>query len=82
MLGVKNLLNWTPNRKSFYHSKSQRPFDKNVQYDSAGNAQVTPDNPYALTFDPGYVSDLTKVRSFFGLRYTKIILRQITNRNF
>jgi outer membrane receptor for ferrienterochelin and colicins len=44
----KNLLNWTPNREILYHSKSQRPFDKNVQYDSAGNAQMTPDNPYAL----------------------------------
>jgi hypothetical protein len=31
---------------------------------------MTPDNPYALTFDPGYVSDLTKEFEAFGLRYT------------
>jgi hypothetical protein len=27
---------------------------------------VTPDNPYALTFDPGYVSDLTKSSKLLG----------------
>jgi hypothetical protein len=61
--GVKNLLNWTPNRKSFYHSKSQRPFDKNVQYDSA-NAQMT---QTTLCFnDPGYVYGPNQGRSFLG----------------
>jgi outer membrane receptor for ferrienterochelin and colicins len=46
---------WTGHqtRKSFYIIRTT--LDKNVQYDSAGNAQMTPDNPYALTFDPGYV---------------------------
>lgn len=70
--GVKNLLNWTPNRGNpFIIARANDPFDKNVQYDSAGNAQVTPDNPYALTFDPGYVYGPNQgVRSFFGLRYT------------
>jgi hypothetical protein len=43
----------------------------------------TPDNPYALTFDPGYVYGPNQgVRSFLVAIYFKIILRQITNRNF
>jgi outer membrane receptor for ferrienterochelin and colicins len=33
------------------------------------NAQVTPDNPYALTFDPGYVYGPKEFEAF-GLRYT------------
>jgi outer membrane receptor for ferrienterochelin and colicins len=70
--GVKNLLNWTPNRGNpFIIARATDPFDKNVKYDSNGNAQVTADNPYALTFDPGYVYGPNQgVRSFFGLRYT------------
>jgi hypothetical protein len=65
---------WTGHQTRKSHSKSQRPFDKNVQYDSAGNAQMTPDNPYALTFDPGYVSDLTKeFEAFLVAIYFKII---------
>jgi outer membrane receptor for ferrienterochelin and colicins len=70
--GVKNLLNWTPNRGNpFIIARANDPFDKNVTYDSNGNAQVTADNPYALTFDPGYVYGPNQgVRSFFGLRYT------------
>jgi outer membrane receptor for ferrienterochelin and colicins len=70
--GVKNLLNWTPNRGNpFIIARANDPFDKNVKYDSNGNAQVTADNPYALTFDPGYVYGPNQgVRSFFGLRYT------------
>jgi outer membrane receptor for ferrienterochelin and colicins len=70
--GVKNLLNWTPNKGNpFIIARANDPFDKNVKYDSNGNAQMTPDNPYALTFDPGYVYGPNQgVRSFFGLRYT------------
>jgi outer membrane receptor for ferrienterochelin and colicins len=70
--GVKNLLNWTPNKGNpFIIARANDPFDKNVQYDSSGNAQITADNPYALTFDPGYVYGPNQgIRSFFGLRYT------------
>lgn len=71
-LGVKNLLNWTPNRGNpFIIARANDPFDKNVKFDSNGNALVTPDNPYGLTFDPSYVYGPNQgIRSFFGLRYT------------
>ncbi|MBD0725148.1 TonB-dependent receptor [Flavobacterium sp. L1I52] len=70
--GVKNLLNWTPNKGNpFIIARANDPFDKNVQYDTNGNVQATPDNPYALTFDPGYVYGPNQgIRGFFGLRYT------------
>ncbi len=70
--GVKNLLNWTPNRGNpFIIARANDPFDRNVQFDANGNAQATPDNPYALTFDPSYVYGPNQgIRSFFGLRYT------------
>jgi len=70
--GVKNLLNWTPNKGNpFIIARANDPFDKNVQYDTNGNVQATPDNPYALTFDPGYVYGPNQgIRSFFGLRYS------------
>lgn len=70
--GIKNLLNWTPNKGNpFIIARANDPFDKNVEYDTNGNVQVTPDNPYALTFDPGYVYGPNQgIRSFFGLRYT------------
>jgi outer membrane receptor for ferrienterochelin and colicins len=70
--GVKNILNWTPNKGNpFIIARANDPFDKNVQYDTNGDVQATPDNPYALTFDPGYVYGPNQgVRSFFGLRYT------------
>ncbi|NRT13029.1 TonB-dependent receptor [Flavobacterium sp. 14A] len=70
--GVKNLLNWTPNKGNpFIVARANDPFDKNVQFDSSGNVQATPDNPYALTFDPSYVYGPNQgVRSFFGVRYT------------
>ena len=71
-LGVKNLLNWTPNKGNpFIIARANDPFDKNVQYDTSGNVLATPDNPYALTFDPGYVYGPNQgIRSFFGVRYT------------
>ncbi len=76
--GVKNLLNWTPNKGNpFIIARANDPFDKNVEYDSNGNVQQNTNpndpkyNPYALTFDPGYVYGPNQgIRSFFGLRYT------------
>lgn len=87
--GVKNLLNWTPNKGNpFIIARANDPFDKNVKisdgntndtnnYGQRGNfvpnGQVvdTSDNPYALTFDPGYVYGPNQgIRGFFGLRYT------------
>ncbi|MFL1012396.1 TonB-dependent receptor [Flavisericum labens] len=70
--GVKNLLNWTPNKGNpFIIARSQDPFDENVQFDNSGNAIATSDNPYALTFDPSYVYGPNQGRRlFFGLRYT------------
>lgn len=70
--GVKNLLNWTPNKGNpFIIARSHDPFDKNVTFDSNGNAVQTPDNPYALTFDPSYVYGSNQgVRSFIGVRYS------------
>jgi outer membrane receptor for ferrienterochelin and colicins len=69
--GVKNILNWTPNKGNpFIIARANDPFDKNVQYDTSGNVQPTADNPYALTFDPGYVYGPNQgIRSFIGLRY-------------
>ncbi len=70
--GVKNMLNWTPNKGNpFIIARANDPFDKNVQYDTNGNVLATPNNPYALTFDPSYVYGPNQgIRSFFGLRYT------------
>jgi outer membrane receptor for ferrienterochelin and colicins len=70
--GVKNLLNWTPNKGNpFIIARANDPFDKNVQYDTNGSVFATPDNPYALTFDPGYVYGPNQgIRCFFGFRYT------------
>ena len=88
-VGVKNLLNWTPNKGNpFIIARANDPFDDNVKisngntndpenYGQKGNfipnGQVvdTVDNPYALTFDPGYVYGPNQgIRGFFGLRYT------------
>lgn len=70
--GVKNLLNFTPKRNNpFLISRTNDPFDKNVQYDAAGKVLVTPDNPYGLTFDTTYVYGQNQtIRGFLGLRYT------------
>ncbi|SMC36775.1 TonB-dependent receptor [Cellulophaga tyrosinoxydans] len=69
--GVKNLLNWTPNRGNpFIIARANDPFDKNVTFDNNGNAQVTQDNPYGLTFDPTYVYAPNQgIRGFLGVRY-------------
>jgi len=69
--GIKNLLNFTPKRNNpFLISRTEDPFDKNVQYDANGKVLVTPDNPYGLTFDTTYVYGPNQgIRAFFGLRY-------------
>lgn len=70
--GVKNLLDWTPNRGNpFIIARANDPFDKEVTFDANGNAVATPNNPNALTFDPSYVYGPNQgIRSFIGLRYT------------
>lgn len=70
--GVKNLLDWTPNRGNpFIIARANDPFDKEVTFDTNGNAVATPNNPNKLTFDPSYVYGPNQgIRTFFGLRYT------------
>lgn len=69
--GVKNLLNWTPNRGNpFIIARSHDPFDKEVKFDANGQALVTPGNPYALTFDPTYMYAPNQGRRvFLGMRW-------------
>ena len=69
--GVKNLLNWTPNKGNpFIIARADDPFDENVQFDNDGNVVPTANNPYALTFDPSYVYGPNQgIRAFIGLRY-------------
>ncbi len=69
--GVKNILDWTPNQGNpFIIARTNDPFDENVQFDPNGNVIPTPDNPYALTFDPSYVYGPNQgIRFFFGVRY-------------
>ena len=70
--GVKNLFNWTPNKfTDNLIARAHDPFDKNVLFDSTGNAIATADNPYAMTFDPAYVFAPNQgIRGFLGIRYT------------
>lgn len=69
--GIKNLLNFLPSRKSdFMIARAHDPFDKLVEYDNNGNVLATPENPYALTFDPNYVYAPNQgIRGFIGFRY-------------
>ncbi|QFG53381.1 TonB-dependent receptor plug domain-containing protein [Chryseobacterium sp.] len=69
--GVKNLLNWTPNRGNpFLIARNHDPFDQNVVFDPLGQAVATPENPYALTFDPTYVYAPNQgIRGFLGVRF-------------
>ncbi|RTY88354.1 TonB-dependent receptor [Flavobacterium sp. RSP15] len=71
-VGIKNLLNFLPKQNNpFLIARTDDPFDKNVTYDTNGQAQATPQNPYGLTFDTTYVYGPNQgIRSFFGLRYT------------
>lgn len=70
--GVKNLLNWTPNRGNpFIIARAHDPFDKQVQFNAEWQAMATPDNPYGLTFDPSYIYGPNQgIRGFLGIRYT------------
>lgn len=70
--GLKNLLNFTPNKGTpFIIARANDPFDKNVQFDAAGQVRATPSNPYGLTFDPNYVYAPNQgIRAFFGIRLT------------
>lgn len=68
--GVKNLLNWTPNKGNpFLIARTHDPFDKKLQYDTNGQIQATAENPYALSFDPTYVYAPNQgIRVFLGMR--------------
>jgi outer membrane receptor for ferrienterochelin and colicins len=68
--GIKNMLNWTPVKNTpFLIARANDPFDKQVQFDAAGKAMVTPTNPYGLTFDPSYVYAPNQGRrGFLGIR--------------
>ena len=70
--GIKNLLNWTPAKSTpFIIARSHDPFDKKVQYDAGGKVLATPENPYALSFDPSYVYAPNQgIRFFGGVRFT------------
>ncbi len=68
--GVKNLLNFTPNKGNpFIIARSNDPFDKDVEYNIDGQVKSTPNNPYALSFDPTYVYAPNQGRrGFAGVR--------------
>ncbi len=68
--GVKNLLNWTPARNiPFIIARSHDPFNKKVEYETNGSVKATPENPYALSFDPAYVYAPNQGRkAFLGMR--------------
>ncbi len=68
--GVKNVLNYLPtNNNPFIIARTNDPFDKQVQYNPNGQVLPTPDNPYALTFDPNYVYAPNQgIRGFIGIR--------------
>jgi len=70
--GVKNLLDWTPNRGNpFLIARAQDPFDRNVQFDNNGQVVKTAENPYRLTFDPTYqFAPNQGRRTFVGVRLT------------
>ena len=69
--GVKNILNWTPNRNNaFLIARANDPFDNEVAFNQNGDAIATTNNPYALTFDPTYMFAPNQGRRFFlGLRF-------------
>ena len=69
--GIKNILNFLPKQNNpFLISRTNDPFDKNVEYYNNGKVLTTPENPYGLTFDTTYVYGPNQgIRSFFGLRY-------------
>lgn len=70
--GVKNFLNFKPTKGNpFIISRTNDPFDKNVNFDATGNAMVSTSNPYGLTFDPNYVYAPNQgISGFFGIKYS------------
>lgn len=67
--GVKNILNYTLPTNTI--ARPFDPFDRNVQFDSKGQAIATPDNPNALTFDSFYAYAPNQGRRpYLGLRFT------------
>src|SRR6218665_440968 len=70
--GVKNLLDFTPKKNNpFLISRTDDPFDKNVEYGTNGQVLATPQNPYGLTFDTTYIYAPNQgIRGFFGIRYS------------
>jgi outer membrane receptor for ferrienterochelin and colicins len=70
--GVKNLLDFTPTRGNpFIIARANDPFDRDVEYANNGQVKPTPNNPYALTFDPTYVYAPNQGRrGFLGVRLT------------
>jgi outer membrane receptor for ferrienterochelin and colicins len=68
--GVKNLLNYTPNRGNpFIIARANDPFDKQVTFNSNGEAISSVNNPHALTFDPSYIFAPNQgIRFFVGFR--------------
>lgn len=66
---VQNLFNFTPAANSI--ARPFDPFDNNVQTNANGDILATPNNPYALSFDPSYVYASNQGRRFtIGLNYT------------
>ena len=61
--GIKNILDFTPPKNSI--ARPFDPFDREVVFDSKGNAISSIENPYALTFDPSYVYTSNQGRRFF-----------------
>lgn len=70
-VGIKNLLNWTPTRNiPFLIARASDPFDKRLTYDAQGQILPTPENPYALSFDPTYSYAPNQGRRLYlGFRY-------------
>ncbi len=71
--GVKNLLDFTPDRGNpFLIARAHDPFDKQVVRDADGRVIATPENPYALSFDPTYMYAPNQGRRVFvGIRISK-----------
>lgn len=66
--GFKNIFDFTPDPNSI--ARAFDPFDKEVEFDTQGNAIATTNNPYGLTFDTDYVYYSNQGRrTFVGLRY-------------
>ncbi|PPK86172.1 outer membrane receptor for ferrienterochelin and colicins [Neolewinella xylanilytica] len=66
--GIKNLLDFTPPANAI--ARAFDPFDRDVDFQPDGAVVPTPENPYALTFDPTYVYASNQgIRAFVGFRY-------------